>query len=181
MQYLVRLTDRALRDMEAIYGFIEAATSEAAFAWFNELTEAISSLERYPERGAVFPESRKFRHLLFGKKQATYRIIYAVDKRNTVVNILHIHHGARAPFRKNEDLVFICQSLLGAAVTKMPRQARRETMSCEQKLNSEVDSLNDCGSYWRIESRLSNKAVKNPENWNPLAGGSSPTNSTQSG
>ena len=100
MQYLVRLTDRALRNMEAIYGFIEADTSEAAFAWFNELTEAISSLERYPERGAVIPESKKFRHLLFGKKQATYRIIYAVDKRNAVVNILHIHHGARAPLSK---------------------------------------------------------------------------------
>jgi hypothetical protein len=86
--------------MEAIYGFIEADASGAAFAWFNELTEAISSLERYPERGAVIPESKKFRHLLFGKKQATYRIIYVVDKRNAVVNILHIHYGARAPLSK---------------------------------------------------------------------------------
>jgi plasmid stabilization system protein ParE len=39
MQYLVRLTDRALRDIEAVYEFIEADTSDAAFAWFNELTE----------------------------------------------------------------------------------------------------------------------------------------------
>jgi plasmid stabilization system protein ParE len=100
MQYLVRLTDRVLRDMEAIYGFIEADTAEAKFAWFNELTEAISSLERYPERGAVIPESKKFRHLLFGKKQATYRIIYVADKRNAVVNILHIHHGAGSPFER---------------------------------------------------------------------------------
>ena len=97
MEYLVRLTDRALRDMESIYEFIEADTSEKAFAWFNELSKAISSLERYPERGAVIPDSKKFRNLLFGKKQATYRIIYAVDKRNTAVNILHIRHGARAP------------------------------------------------------------------------------------
>jgi plasmid stabilization system protein ParE len=94
MEYLVRLTDRALRDMEAIYEFVEADTSEAAFAWFNELSEAISSLERYPER-------KKFRHLLFGKKQATYRIIYAVNKRDAVVNILHIRHGARAPLSKD--------------------------------------------------------------------------------
>ena len=100
MEYLFRLTDRALRDTEAIYGFIEADTSEAAFAWFNELTEAISSLGRYPERGAVCPESKKCRRWLFGKKQATYRIIYAVDKRNAVVNILHIRHCARAPLPK---------------------------------------------------------------------------------
>ncbi len=97
MQYLVRLADRALRDMEAIYEFIEADASETAFPWFNDLSRAISSLERYPERGAVIPESKKLRQLLFGKKQATYRIIYAVDQRNAVVNVLHIRHGARSP------------------------------------------------------------------------------------
>ena len=96
MQYLVRLTDRALRDMEAIYEFIEADASERAFAWFNDLAESIYSLERFPERGAVIRESKKLRHSLFGKKPSAYRIIYAVDKRSHVVNILHIRHGARA-------------------------------------------------------------------------------------
>jgi toxin ParE1/3/4 len=96
MPYLIRLTDRALRDMEAIYEFIKADASERAFAWFNDLAEAIYSLERFPERGAVILESKKLRHLLFGKKPSTYRIIYAVDKRNRVASILHIRHGARA-------------------------------------------------------------------------------------
>ena len=99
MQYLVRLTDRALRDMEAIYEFIEADVSEErAFAWFNDLAESGYGLERFPERGAVIRESKKpsLRHFLFGKKPSTYRIIYAVDKRSHVVNILHIRHGARA-------------------------------------------------------------------------------------
>jgi len=98
MPYLVRLTDRALRDLEAIYEFIEADASEKAFQWFNELTEAIYSLERFPERGPVTPENKKLRHLLFGKKPSTYRIIYAVDKRNHAVNVLHIRHATRAPF-----------------------------------------------------------------------------------
>lgn len=96
MQYLVRLTDRAYRDMEAIYEFIEAGSSERACAWFNSLAEAIHSLERFPGRGAVIPEDRKLRHLLFGKKPNTYRIIYTLDKRKNAVNILHIRHGARA-------------------------------------------------------------------------------------
>ena len=97
MPYLVRLADRALRDMEAIYEFIDAEVSESAFAWFNDLAREIFSLERFPESGAVIRESKKLRHLLFGKKPSTYRIIYAVDKRNDVVNVLHIRHGARAP------------------------------------------------------------------------------------
>jgi plasmid stabilization system protein ParE len=70
MPYLVRLADRALRDMEAIYEFIDAETSESAFAWFNELAREVYSLERFPERGAVIPESKKLRHLLFGENQA---------------------------------------------------------------------------------------------------------------
>lgn len=103
MEYSVRLTDRAFRDMEAIYEFIEADGSEGAFRWFNKLTEAVYSLEQFPERGAPNPESRKFRHLLFGKKPNTYRIIYAIDKRNRAVNILHIRHGARAPLRTERE------------------------------------------------------------------------------
>ena len=96
MQYLVRLTDRALRDLEAIYEFIEADSSERAFAWFNGLAEAIFSLERFPERGTVIPEDKKLRDLLFGKKPSVYRIIYALDKRKNTVAILHIRHRARA-------------------------------------------------------------------------------------
>ena len=65
MRYLVRLSDRALRDMEAIYKFIEAESSETAFAWFNGLAEAIYGLERFPERGSAIPEDQKLRHLLF--------------------------------------------------------------------------------------------------------------------
>jgi plasmid stabilization system protein ParE len=83
--------------MELIYEFVHADSSERAFAWFNDLSEAIYSLERYPERGAVTPESKKLRHLLFGKKPTTFRNIYTVDKRHVAVSILHIRHGARTP------------------------------------------------------------------------------------
>jgi toxin ParE1/3/4 len=96
MKYLVKLTNRALRDMESIYGYVEGDASHHAFAWFNRLAKAIYSLERFPTRGPVIPENKKLRHLLFGKKPHIYRIIYAIDKRNHVVNVLHIRHGVRA-------------------------------------------------------------------------------------
>jgi len=97
VEYLVRLTDRALRDLEAIFDFIQADTFERASAWFNGLSAAIYSLERFPECGAGIPEARGLRHLAFGKHPHVYRIIYAVDKRNRVVNVLHVRHGSRAP------------------------------------------------------------------------------------
>ena len=95
MKYLVELTSRALRDMEAIYNYVECDDSQHAFAWFNRLSKAIYALERFPDRGPVISENKRLRHLLFGKKPRTYRIIYAVDKRNHVVNVLHIRHGVR--------------------------------------------------------------------------------------
>ena len=95
MKYLVRLTARSLRDVEAIYIHVEADASQHAFAWFNRLAKAIYSLDRFPSRGLVIPEKKKLRHLPFGKKPHIYRIIYAVDKRHHVVNVLHIRHGVR--------------------------------------------------------------------------------------
>jgi toxin ParE1/3/4 len=99
MRYLVRLSERALRDMEAIYAFIHADISAKAFVWFNKLTNAVYSLEQFPERGAATTENQNLRHLLFGKKPDTYRIIYAIDENNHAVNVLHIRHGARARHR----------------------------------------------------------------------------------
>jgi len=90
-------SDRALRDMGAIYDFVEADTSQSAAAWFKQLSEAVYSLERSPERGPVISENKKLRRLFFGRKPNTYRIIYRVEKREAVVNVLHIPHGARAP------------------------------------------------------------------------------------
>jgi len=95
MGYLVRLTDRALRDMESVYDFIEADESEKAFAWFRELAATIYSLEQFPERGPRVPERVKLRELFFGERPNTYRVIFAVDRRNRIVTVLHIRHGAR--------------------------------------------------------------------------------------
>src|SRR5260370_642742 len=51
MKYLVELTSRALRDIEAIYNYVEGDDSQHAFAWFNRLAKTIYSLERFPGRG----------------------------------------------------------------------------------------------------------------------------------
>jgi toxin ParE1/3/4 len=96
MQYHVRLTERASTDLEGTYDFIEAGAVEAAFSWFNELSEAIYSLEKLPERGSTVPKNKKLHQSLFGVRPDIYRIIYTVEKRSRVVSILHIRHGARA-------------------------------------------------------------------------------------
>jgi plasmid stabilization system protein ParE len=98
MEYLVRLSDRALRDLSDIYDFTETHASAEALAWFRKLEEAIYSLERFPDRGSAWRGNKKRRQLLFGKKPNTYKIIYEVDRRTSVVKVFHIRHSARAPF-----------------------------------------------------------------------------------
>jgi toxin ParE1/3/4 len=103
VEYLVRLTDRVLRDVELIYEFIETETSDKAFAWFNELAEAIYNLEKLPQRGTVASENKKLRQLFFGKKPNVYRIIYAIDRQHRAINVLHIRHGSRTSLRAKPE------------------------------------------------------------------------------
>jgi len=97
MAYRVDLTARAARNLRRIYRDIEAATSEAARAWFNGLEAAVLSLDENPGRSPVTPEDRGLRHLLYGHGRHIYRIIYTIDERDAVVTVLHIRHGARQP------------------------------------------------------------------------------------
>ena len=103
MAYLVKIFDRAYRDLEGIYEFVGADSSDKALAWFKGLVEAIDSLEEFPERGRIYSEDRRFRYLTLGKKSNTYRVFYTVDKRNRAVSVVHIRHGARAANSKDEE------------------------------------------------------------------------------
>jgi plasmid stabilization system protein ParE len=82
--YAVELTLRAARDLDYLYGRVHAAESTAAARWFSGLEKAVNSLERFPRRCSVAPESKKtkrsLRHLLHGKKPHVYRVIYEIDE-----------------------------------------------------------------------------------------------------
>jgi toxin ParE1/3/4 len=102
MAYLVSLTQRALSDLAYLYEWVGAETSESASEWYNGLEDAIFSLEERPARCPVTPESRKYRHLLYGHKPHVYRTICRVlDKQKEVV-VLHIRHRAMGAFRLEE-------------------------------------------------------------------------------
>jgi toxin ParE1/3/4 len=99
MAFRVELTQRAARDLRALFLEIHAADSKAAAHWFNRLEKAIASLSEMPDRNPVAPESanprRPIRHLLYGRKPNVYRVLYQVmESRNTVM-VLHVRHGAR--------------------------------------------------------------------------------------
>lgn len=98
MAYVVELTVRAERDLNYLFEQINPSDSVSAALWFDGLEAAIYTLERLPQRCPVAPVSRKaarsLRHLLYSKRPDVYRVIYEIDERRRVVNVLTIRHGA---------------------------------------------------------------------------------------
>jgi plasmid stabilization system protein ParE len=97
MKHAVNVTLRAERDLARLYGEIEAANSETARESHRGLKKRIFSLEKLPFRSAITPENRNLRHLLYGHRRNTYRVIYRVVGMR--VNVLHVRHGARKKLR----------------------------------------------------------------------------------
>jgi plasmid stabilization system protein ParE len=87
----------AQQDLEAAYLWIAERDVNAAERWFNSIYKTIGSLELFPERCPVAPESRFFnqeiREVFHGRRQYKYRIIFTVTEGE--VHILHVRHGAR--------------------------------------------------------------------------------------
>ena len=102
MPFLVNLTDRAQRDLALLYEEINAGDSKTARKWYAGLQEEILCLEHHPNRCPLTPESRKFRHLLYGNYPHVYRVIYRVLEKKQQVQVLHIRHGARRKFKTSD-------------------------------------------------------------------------------
>ena len=97
MRYQVLITASAEADLDEAYCWLSERAREAAVNWYNGVLDAFLSLETFPERCPLAPESRAFkreiRQLLHGKRQHAYRILFDVSEET--VRILHVRHGAR--------------------------------------------------------------------------------------
>lgn len=95
----VIITPSAERDIEGAYLWIAERDVEAATRWFNRLLDVIETLEIFPERCPLAPESvqlgMEIRQILHGKRQHKYRVLFIVSERT--VNVLHVRHGAGLP------------------------------------------------------------------------------------
>jgi plasmid stabilization system protein ParE len=71
--------------------------AEAAIRWYNRLLEVIFSLDTFPERCPLAPESKFFnaeiREIFHGRRQHKYRILFTMSENE--VHVLHVRHGAR--------------------------------------------------------------------------------------
>ena len=87
----------AQEDIAEAHRWLAERDPKAADRWFNSLYDKIGSLEMFPERCPLAPESQFFsaeiREAFHGRRQHKYRILFTVTEDE--VHILHVRHGAR--------------------------------------------------------------------------------------
>ena len=70
---------------------------DAADRWFDGIYDTIGSLEVFPERCPLAPESKslnvEIREIFHGRRQHLHRILFIVSEDE--VHVLHVRHGAR--------------------------------------------------------------------------------------
>jgi plasmid stabilization system protein ParE len=97
MTYEVIVMPAAQRELEEAYQWLADQTAQHAPEWYNGLLDALYSLETFPARCSVAPESKdvggNVRQLLYGDRQHAFRIFFEIV--GSQVLIYHIRHAAR--------------------------------------------------------------------------------------
>jgi len=93
MAFRVEIARQAAVDLEHIFDFIRAQSSDAAADWINGLVKVIESLAHLPNRGHPLDKVR--RQIFYGNRPHTHRIVYLVDVKINTVLVLYIRHGAQ--------------------------------------------------------------------------------------
>lgn len=92
-KYRVEITRIAESDIVEIFEFISRDKKTAAIKWVDEIERQIDSLEKFPLRCQIIPETqelgREYRHLIYGN----YRTIFKI--KGTKVIIMRVIHSAR--------------------------------------------------------------------------------------
>jgi len=95
----------ARQDIAQALLWLAERSPDAAGHWFNGLYDTIGSLELFPERCPLAPESGFFdgeiREIFHGRRQHKYRILFTVGEDE--VHVLHVRHGARRALGEPES------------------------------------------------------------------------------
>ncbi len=93
--YRVRITPRALCDLQGIFDYIAEDSPGNAAAMIERILDAIDGLEFMPYRYKVLEgaEGKGIRSIPI----RPYLVRFRVEEEPGIVHVLHVRHGARRP------------------------------------------------------------------------------------
>lgn len=102
MSFQVAVEPEAEEDLKATASWMARHSPDKAALWYFDATEAIESLEQFPTRCPLAPESRTFgieiRHLIFGK----HRILFLIE--DETVHVLRVRHQAQDVLKPDGEI-----------------------------------------------------------------------------
>jgi plasmid stabilization system protein ParE len=97
MIYRVVIQPDAEAEVADGFAYIAARSPESAARWLRGLYKAVDTLELFPTRCGIAPESQhvrdEVRQFLYGRGRHKYRILFTI--RGSEVQVLHVRHSAR--------------------------------------------------------------------------------------
>ena len=93
--YLVRITPRALADLEAIFDYIRRDSPQNAAAMIARLLDAVDGLDLLPHRFDVPRVGTVRGRQVRSMPVRPYLVRYRIDEARKVVYVLRVRHGAR--------------------------------------------------------------------------------------
>ena len=93
MKFNVELTAEAERDVKEAYDYISEHGPASPDQWNAGLSAKLVTLESFPERCGVAPETRFRSFPIYQTFYANFRILFVVEGAN--VFVITVRHGAR--------------------------------------------------------------------------------------
>lgn len=99
MRFRVEVADEARQSIrESVrYIAIERKAPLNAERWLARIWQAVDSLERFPHRCPLAPESRALPYEVRTKMVGSHLLLFHIDDGANVVHILGFRHGHRRP------------------------------------------------------------------------------------
>jgi len=98
-QYRVLFQPEAIEGTQDAFLWIQSHSPKTAAEWRAGMYAAVRSLSTFPGRCPLAPEDPHFdveiRQLLYGKRNAVYRILFTILEDEDTVSVLHVHHSAQ--------------------------------------------------------------------------------------
>ena len=93
--YFVRITPRALADLEQIFEYIRQDSPQNAATMIEKFVESIAGLNILPHRYDVPRVGTVSGRQVRSMPVRPYLVRYRIDEKRKAVFILHVRHGAR--------------------------------------------------------------------------------------
>lgn len=93
--YRIRITPRALADLEGVFDYIRRDSEQNAAGMIRALLDAIDGLAILPQRYGVPRIGRARDRRIRSMPVRPYLVRYRIEEKNATVWILRVRHGAR--------------------------------------------------------------------------------------